>query len=309
MKPFLKWVGGKTQIIDKIIPIFPKKIHNYYEPFLGGGSVLLAALNEISKGNILLIGKIYASDANLYLIETYQSIQKYPIEFMSELDSIISQFLECPVNGEINRSPSNIKEAMTSKESYYYWIRSKFNEMRENREFSIVRAAMFLFMNKTGFRGIYREGPNGYNVPYGNNKNPTIYTTDHILEISRLISNVEFIHCDFMEALPKACQEALPKACQEALDDFVYLDPPYAPETDTSFVKYTVGGFDKTQHQLLFDACKKIPRFLMSNSAVDMVLNEFPVEKYRVTKIECRRAIHSKNPETKTNEVLISSYF
>jgi DNA adenine methylase len=288
IKPFLKWVGGKTQIIDTVLSTFPSTIHNYYEPFLGGGSVLLALLSSKQ-----ISGKIYASDINESIIRLYQHIQSNPEEFIVEVNRLSAEFSQ--ITGTVvNRKPQTMEEATTSKESYYYWIRSRFNAWQ--KEDSLVASAMLLFLNKTCFRGLYREGPNGFNVPYGNYKSPSIIDADHIREVSRLIRPVIFSCSSFEETFASMSP-----------GDFAYFDPPYAPETATSFVQYTAAGF--TQHQLLFDKCAELTakhiRWTMSNADVEYVKKAFPSPLYKTSVISCRRAINSKNPESRTNEVLI----
>jgi DNA adenine methylase len=175
IKPFLKWVGGKSQMITKVLDKFPSVIENYHEPFLGGGSVLLAVLSYINANKIKLVGKIYASDINLNIISLYKNIQLNPLELINEIKILINEYTSCN-NIEVNRNPKNIDEAKTSQESYYYWIRSKFNELTDKQ--TIKASAMLLFMNKTCFRGVYREGPKGFNVPFGNYNNPIIFIYD-----------------------------------------------------------------------------------------------------------------------------------
>lgn len=156
----------------------------------------------------------------------------------------------------------------------------------------------FFFLNKTCFRGVYRVGPNGFNVPYGHYKTmPVVLERADALAYSKLFRGVNFKCCDFEEAL---------KNVREG--DFVYLDPPYAPETKTSFVAYTKDGFKK--HEQLFQSCHALQRrgipFLLSNARVDLVTSQFNNEEiYTIQEIECKRAINSKNPESKTIEVLI----
>jgi len=298
VKPFIKWVGGKTQIIDQVIGLFPREIENYYEPFLGGGSVLLAVLSD---STIQIRGKIIASDLNSNLIALYRNIQSHVEEFIVEVGALVAEFAKCK-GTIVNRKPANMEEAMTSPESYYFWIRSRFNALSREERQSVKASAMLLFMNKTGFRGVYREGPNGINVPYGNYKNPTILDADHIRKVSLLIQDVVFVCQDFREALSII-----------EPGDFVYLDPPYAPENEKSFVSYTKDGFDLNAHNALFAICNEFTaknvRMLMSNADVELVREAFNNGKqYKVNTISCRRAIHSKTPEARTNEVLIRNY-
>lgn len=281
MKPILKWVGGKTQILDVLDECIPDEMENYYEPFLGGGSVLLMVLEKKK-----VRGKVYASDVNKHLIDMYIQIQQDPTGLLKELRTITDEF-ESLIGTDVNRAPKTFAEAVTSKESYYYWVRSSFN--------SDPSPAKLIFLNKTCFRGVYREGPNGFNVPYGHYKNPQVYDWKHIQEVSKLIQGVEFRCEPFDKALARV----------QTPRDFVYLDPPYAPEKQNSFVGYTSDGFDK--HEALFTLCKNLPcQFVMSNSKVSLVTNAFDEEQYNVQVVSCKRSINSKHPESRTDEVIIS---
>lgn len=148
---------GKTQIIDDIINGFPKEINNYHEPFVGGGSVLIAFLTNVKDGKIKLSGKVYASDLNANLISFYKNIQSRHEEFIVELKKLCTEFGSIK-GDEINRNAKSIGEALTSQESYYYWIRAKFNALSVEERITPRASAMLLFMNKTGFRGLYRRG-------------------------------------------------------------------------------------------------------------------------------------------------------
>jgi DNA adenine methylase len=290
-KPFLKWVGGKTQILSSLIEKFPKEMENYHEIFLGGGSVLFAVLTLQKEGKIQIKNKIYASDVNKNLIEVYKNIQRDKDKFYEHLTVYLNEFKNIEGN-EINRKPQKLEEAKTSRESYYYWLRKKFNE--EDLD-SCEKSVIFLILNKTCFRGIYREGPNGFNVPYGHYKNfPTVMTKEELENTSRLIKDVIFTTCDFTESFSKIEK-----------GDFVYLDPPYAPENKKSFVGYVKDGFNLEKHNLLFSVIKEKEniKFVMSNSKVKLVLDNF--QNYSFEDIVARRAINSKDPSSKTTEVIV----
>ena len=170
-KPFLKWVGGKTQIIDTILNKIPKTMKNYHEPFLGGGSVLFAILSLQRENKIRIDNKVYAYDINSDLINLYKNVQKNKDELLFYINMYINEYDS--IEGDtINRNPTSIDEARTSKESYYYWLRNKYNTMEKN---TVECSSIFMIINKLCFRGMYREGPNGYNVPYGHYKNTNHY--------------------------------------------------------------------------------------------------------------------------------------
>jgi DNA adenine methylase len=292
-KPFLKWVGGKTQILDAVLDKFPKKMYNYHEPFLGGGSVLLAVLSLQKQQKIEIKHNIYAYDINKSLINAYIHLQQNKEELYQFIEFYKYEYNN--IEGTIiNRKPDNISDAKSSKESYYYWLRIKYNAINKD---SIESSALFMFINKTCFRGMYREGPNGFNVPFGHYKVlPTIITRKELDYISDLIKDVKFMHSDFKDSILNI-----------KVKDFVYFDPPYAPILDTSFVGYVLNGFDLDTHIILFNEIKKLAnnniKFVMSNAHVKLVLDAF--DEYDREDIIARRAINSKNPGSTSIEVII----
>ncbi len=328
-KPILKWIGGKTQIISTLISKFPKSMESYHEIFLGGSSVLLALLTGIKNKEIVVSKSINAYDYNETLINMYKNIQSKPTELYNEISKLIEDYhktfdiIDKNENSDsdsdsdsdseddsdeetnkkkvINRKPKNLQEAMSSDESYYYWIRQTYNKLSQTDKNTPKGSAMFIFLNKTCFRGMFREGPNGFNVPYGNYKKPEIINKEHLMDVSKLIKNVNFVHADFSVSLKNVKSK-----------DFVYLDPPYAPEKKSSFVGYTKEGFTFEMHEKLFNICsemklKKI-KFIMSNADVELVRMTFPPQLYNTEIISCKRSINSKKPGSKTNEVIIKSF-
>jgi DNA adenine methylase len=299
IKPIIKWVGGKTQIIDKIIDRFPREINNYHEFFLGGGSVLIALLESNKLNKIKVNGSINAYDINKTLISMYINIRDRPLELYYYIKKLKYHFNKIIITGNssINggsRKPKHINE-ITSKESFYYWTRYKFNKLKDKTTFR--GSALFIFLNKTCFRGLYREGPNGLNAAYGNYNNPEILNKKHLFYISNLIKNVNFYHMDFEQSFYHRLNY------NNELD-FIYLDPPYAPINSTSFVNYTSDGFNIDRHKLLFRLTKELNcKFIMSNADTEFVRQEF--NNYKIITILCKRVINSKNPESKANEVLI----
>lgn len=298
-KPILKWLGGKTQILDTIMSEFPVHMNNYHEIFLGGGSVLLALLSYRNAGIIQIDGEIRAYDLNKPLIYMYKNIQSNPVELYETIRQIIEEFNSyntTPIPTVVNRNPTDITH-VTTKEGYYYWTRFKYNTLSSNNKKTILGSALFIFLNKTCFRGVFRVGPRGFNVPYGHYKNPEIINEHHLQIIHTLVQNVIFKCRDFKISLP-----------QTTSGDFIYLDPPYVPENDKSFVKYTKQGFDLETHTVLFNMIHTIDKkIMMSNSDVSLIRDNFD-DRYVVRTISCKRSINSKNPSSKTNEVIIMNY-
>jgi DNA adenine methylase len=288
VKPLLKWVGGKTQILSNISSKLPtgKDIEYYHEPFVGGGSMLLMMLSLYPV--LKEPDRTFAYDMNKYLINFYKVLSKQPNELVKELDILINTY--------------NNKNDISSKEKYYYDLRTLFNTIDFDNN-KVLFAAFFLFLNKTCFRGLYRTGPNGFNVPFGNYKNVNVYNKEHLLNVSNMIKNVTFEVCDFKNTI------------QNILDDsnkniFVYLDPPYVQESSISFVKYNKDGFSDKNHNKLFELCHQLDEknilFMLSNSNTTKVRDA--LNKFHISVIECRRAINSKDPSSKTTEVLVSNY-
>ena len=271
LKSPLKWVGGKSKLFGLISQHYPSVINNYHELFVGGGSALIGLLEMVKQSKIKINGKIYAYDSNEVLIAYYKFLQS---DYSSIYDTVMK-----------------IKNAESEdKEQYYYQIRNSYNN-RENID--IMKVSEFIYMNKTGFRGVFRLNKSGgYNVPYGHYKNPTIVDKEHLKKVSELIKDVEFICCDFE------------KVNNIKEGDFVYMDPPYVPEKKGGFVSYSKIGFVKEKHEALFKLCNDMKcKWVLSNSNTETVREA--LKKFNIQEIIANRAINCKNPESKTKELIV----
>lgn len=298
-KPFLKWAGGKTILKNEILNLFPKEINNYYEPFIGGGSILIELLNRIEKKDIKVKNRIIASDINQELINLYILIKDNPEYVIKWIDIYIKPYeLAEEIKYEsrhkyIINNNDNINELIKKGKSYiYYFFRNAFNKCKDKNKKSIL----LLFLNKTCFRGLFREGPNGFNVPYGNYKNPSFYSKENIYSLSNLFNKykVSFINKSFQND-------------NVYKNDFLYLDPPYYPIKKTSFKMYKYNTYNDKD---LINYCNKLNdnniKFLQSNSFCKFNLDNY--KQYNIKKILCKRRINSKNPSDKDYEIFIYNY-
>lgn len=306
VSPVIKWVGGKTQSLPHIVSHIPKKIHNYYELFIGGGSVFMELMNMSNRGDIQISGTMYLNDINPVLIAMYQNIKHDVNRFIQELDILETQYY----NSEMTPKPDSravIKidlshgadhYASQGKSHLYYYYRALYNS---NTIDMFTKTVIFVFLNKTCFRGIYREGKNGFNVPFGNYKSPVICNKDNIITLSTNLNsfNTEFTSTDFASVIEPG---------RLNMYDFVYLDPPYFPVETTSFVAYNNTGFtqhDQLRLKVLCDSLveRKIS-MIQSNSMCGHIRSLYT--GYNITTISSKRRVNSKNPSDTTTEVLIS---
>lgn len=273
--PILKWIGGKRKLFKHIFSFFPRKIMNYHELFIGGGSVLLGLLEAQKRNEIIVEKNIYAYDSNPILIAFYKQIQTDYNKLYKEVLKLKNHLISLPSDEE--------------KSLYYYNIRTLYN----NSEINLEKIAMFIFLNKTCFRGLFRLNKSGkFNVPYGNYKNPEIINEQHLKNISELIKDVKFICCDFEDV----------KNIKK--NDFVYMDPPYVPAQKNGFVSYSKNGFVQEKHEALFKICNKMKcKWILSNSNTETVKNA--LKNFNIEEITARRAINSTNPASSIKEVII----
>ena len=290
-KPFLKWAGGKTQLINDIQKALPKEFikqkFNYIEPFVGSGAVLFWMLNNFPK-----IEKAIINDINSDLTNTYKEIAKNPKELISILEQFQNEYHLLENNSE-------------NKKDYYLNKRENFN----SRKFSNTeQAALFIFLNRTCFNGLYRVNRNNkFNVPIGSYKRPTICDVENILAVSESLKKVEILTGDYQQTIELAERPAL-----------FYFDPPYKPLSKTSsFNSYSKDDFNDDEQIRLRDFCKKLDslnhHWILSNSDLkgkDINDNFFDdlYSDFNIQRIEAKRSINA-NPEKrgKLTELLITN--
>lgn len=299
IKPLLKWIGGKSQLMHYIHKYIPEEINNYIEPFVGGGSILFYVLQLREKNEIIIRNQINAYDINENLINFYNHVKNNKEELYNYVMKYKEEYDKIETN-EVNRDAITIEEAKTSKESFYYYMRYLFNHVIERGE--VAHSALFLFLNKTCWRGVYRTNRSGYfNVPFGNyKKTPKMISKEDLQKVSYLIRDVNFITQDFTKSIVNIEK-----------NDFIVVDPPYIPLTKTSFVSYYVDGFTHETHLKLFSILKEInweSKFVLFNSKVEEILNMFKENRFSIEEIDAKRRIHSKNPNSTSKEVIICNY-
>lgn len=291
-KPFLKWAGGKTQLINDIEKALPKHISidkfTYIEPFVGSGAVLFWMLNNFPK-----LEKAVINDINEDLINTYKTIASKPNELISILEILQNEFHSLEGNEE-------------NKKLYYYQKRERYNTRKEEQS---GQAALFIFLNRTCFNGLYRvNSKNLYNVPMGGYKKPTICDKGNILTVSNALQKVEILNGDFEQTLNYTSENSL-----------FYFDPPYKPLSETSsFNSYAKDEFNDNEQIRLRDFCNKLDvlnhSWILSNSDVkgkDINDNFFDdlYSDFNIQRVDARRSINA-NPEKRGSlkELLINNY-
>jgi len=291
-KPFLKWAGGKTQLIKTIESNLPKNFRNksytYIEPFIGSGAVMFWLLNNFPR-----IEKAVINDINSDLTNTYKVISSNPNELISILNELQSEYYSLENNQE-------------NKSEYYYKKRESYNSRKSDKT---TQAALFIFLNRTCFNGLYRVNRNNdFNVPMGSYKRPTICDVDNILAVNKALQKVEILCGDFEETLQYAENNT-----------FFYFDPPYKPLNNTSsFNSYAKDEFNDEQQVRLKKFCSKLDelghKWMLSNSDVKGVDNEnnFFDELYSeffINRVKATRRINSNGEKRgELNELLITNY-
>lgn len=289
-KPFIKWVGGKTQLLDDIKKSLPKDLNRregltYIEPFVGGGAVLFWILQEYPN-----ITRAVINDINAELICTYRVIKNDVDSLISELNRLQAEYL--PLSSE-------------DRKEYYLAQRLLFNRKDTT---DVQTAVLFIFLNRTCFNGLYRVNSKGeFNVPHGKYSNPRICDEATLRADSILLQKVEILCGDFAQTGEYADQNVL-----------YYFDPPYRPLTETSaFASYATGGFDDAEQTRLRDFCDEIARnksmFVASNSDPKNVDSEDKFfdklyEMFNIKRVSAARMINSKaDGRGVISEIMISN--
>lgn len=271
-QPFIKWAGGKRQLLGEIEARLPKKWGTYYEPFVGGGAVLFRFNPE----------KAVINDINKQLINAYIAIRDDPDELMRQID----------VHDDL------IKDANEPKE-YFYTARSRFNELLASDKADTESAALFVFLNKHCFNGLYRVNAKGlYNVPC-NGSRATSYARENILAISDYLKRITILNGDFEDA----CKNA-------TTGDFVFIDSPYAPLNPTSFESYTKEGFAEEEHRRLAALYQELTErgcFCMLTNHDTKLINDL-YDGFNIDVVQVKRAINSDASKRTGTEVIIRNY-
>lgn len=315
VNPVLKWVGGKGKLMGQILPYIPKRINNYTEPFLGGGSVLLTLL---SKG---MVGES-SGESGAQESES-QTINEVPVGWGKE--AYIKSVNVTDVNGELinfwkvlKENPGGLREEIESyprTEEFFLTVRNRDREGKLGDK--IQRAARFLFINKMGFNGLWRENSLGFcNVPYGKRTSLGI-NWENLYEVSELLNRygIQFHRERFDNPLRRAYSKGVVSNSQGISgDDFVYLDPPYDPVSKTSnFTGYSKGGFSWEDQERIKREMQNLAfvrvKVMLSNSDTPRIRELYNDPSFRVIEINAPRAINCKGDSRgKIKELLIMNY-
>ena len=291
-KPFIKWVGGKSQLLEEIKEKYPPKIEKYCEPFVGGGAVLFDILSSQHPETVLI------NDINKELINTYSQIK-------NNCDGMINQLSEIQTIYKTHTLEEN--------KAYFYEKRQRYNELKVNGNDAenLEKAALFIFLNKTCFNGLYRVNSKGlFNVPFNNAKNPLLCDEENLRACSEVLQNVEMRVGDYKE-------------CKDFIDSntFVYIDPPYRPLSQTAaFTSYSENGFSDDDQKTLYKFIKEMitekhAKVLVSNSDpknTDVNDNFFDdlydKNHFQIKRVSAARMINSNAKKRGAiNELLISN--
>ena len=272
LSPFVKWVGGKGQLIEPIKQMIPRDYDTYYEPFVGGGAILFSLKPK----------KAVINDINKQLINVYEQIRDAPKEVIHTVNQL---------------------DSLPCDKDYYGECREIYNHKIQSEELSPECAAYMIWINKHCFNGLYRVNSRGsFNVPYNNKESVNSINEANIMNISKYLNEADImILCSDFEDV---CQRITSK-------DFVYFDSPYVPVSETaSFTDYSKGGFKLEDHQRLASLYQRLSglniKALLSNNDVDLVRDLYG--NYIIEHLNVRRNINSKANKRTGKEVIIRNY-
>lgn len=274
MKPFVKWAGGKTQLLPEIKKHLPTNFNRLVEPFVGGGALFLN----------LELEKVWINDLNKELINLYQQVRNRPKKIMEIADDFKDKYHQDP-------------------KGYYYQLR---NFDRDKVLYANLtphfKASRTLFLNKTNFNGLYRvNSQNTFNTPWGQkNRVPEIYNPDELIKTSEYLKQVKITSLDYQKMLKDLTS-----------DDFIYLDPPYDKLTKTTFTSYTIPTFDQKEQIRLKRFCDELNirgiKFLQSNHRTPFIEDLY--KGYKIITIQAKRNINANGAKRGVvEEVLIMNY-
>ena len=272
MKPIIKWLGGKTQCLNYIKELMPSTYNKYYEPFLGGGAVLLDLCPK----------EAIVNDINPELINMYNQIKYNREKVIWELDAIDDKH-----------------ECFVDPKQFYYAVRENFNLWRGSN--TPEQAARFIYLNKHCFNGLYRVNSKGeFNVPFNGKLSGMSYDKmSHLVDVSKQLQNVELKCGDFEDTLKEATTR-----------DFCFIDSPYAPLTPTSFVDYTKEGFAYEDHLRLARVFNELTArgvyCMLTNHDTELIRELY--SRYHITEVDVRRSINRDGSNRKGKEVIITNY-
>ena len=270
--PFVKWAGGKRQLLPQIKERMPEKYNNYIEPFVGGGAVVFGLLPE----NALI------NDINEALINAYRQICNEPDMFLKVINKLDQEMWE-------------------DGKKYYYSLREHYNDKLMKAEYDVELAALFVFINKHCFNGLYRVNGKGlFNVPYNNSRRSSV-DESVIMEVSEYLQGITIMNGDFQEISASAKK-----------GDFIFLDSPYAPLNPTSFESYAKEGFDIESHRRLskfYDELTAKGCYCMLTNHNTELINELYGNKgYKIDVVSVKRMINSDASNRVGEEVIICNY-
>ena len=268
--PIIKWVGGKRQLMDKIKEKMPEKFNNYYEPFIGGGALLF----ELEPKSAVI------NDINSELVNLYKTVKENCKEFLDELKKLDS--VDCD-------------------KEFYLNVREKYNKKIADKEHDAELAAMFVWLNKHCFNGLYRVNKKGeFNVPYNNKDGVSNSVVEkNAKAMSKFLQNVTILNGDFEECVKDAKS-----------GDFVFFDSPYAPINPTSFDDYAKEGFKEEEHRRLAKVFKELSEkgvYCMTTNHNTKLIREL-YKDYAIEVVDVKRMVNRNAKERTGVEVIITNY-